>query len=127
MSQQPQGPGWWQASDGRWYPPELAPAPPTGVATQHLADLGDPDRAQDRRIGGNIGAAEQGGDLAAGALDHRLEAGIDAPAEPIAIGQQHHRRQRHVTADPAQALRSEERRVGKECSKQCRSRWSPYH
>ena len=25
------------------------------------------------------------------------------------------------------AMRSEERRVGKECSKQCRSRWSPYH
>ena len=25
------------------------------------------------------------------------------------------------------AERSEERRVGKECSKQCRSRWSPYH
>ena len=25
------------------------------------------------------------------------------------------------------ADRSEERRVGKECSKQCRSRWSPYH
>ena len=25
------------------------------------------------------------------------------------------------------AGRSEERRVGKECSKQCRSRWSPYH
>ena len=25
------------------------------------------------------------------------------------------------------AVRSEERRVGKECSKQCRSRWSPYH
>ena len=23
--------------------------------------------------------------------------------------------------------RSEERRVGKECSQQCRSRWSPYH
>ena len=22
---------------------------------------------------------------------------------------------------------SEERRVGKECSQQCRSRWSPYH
>ena len=26
-----------------------------------------------------------------------------------------------------QALRSEERRVGKECSLTCRSRWSPYH
>ena len=24
-------------------------------------------------------------------------------------------------------LRSEERRVGKECMVQCRSRWSPYH
>ena len=24
-------------------------------------------------------------------------------------------------------LRSEERRVGKECSDECRSRWSPYH
>ena len=24
-------------------------------------------------------------------------------------------------------VRSEERRVGKECTSQCRSRWSPYH
>ena len=24
-------------------------------------------------------------------------------------------------------IRSEERRVGKECSRTCRSRWSPYH
>src|SRR3546814_12089328 len=27
----------------------------------------------------------------------------------------------------AQDLRSEERRVGKECVSKCRSRWSPYH
>jgi hypothetical protein len=26
-----------------------------------------------------------------------------------------------------QGLRSEERRVGKECPTKCRSRWSPYH
>ena len=26
-----------------------------------------------------------------------------------------------------QGARSEERRVGKECSEPCRSRWSPYH
>ena len=26
-----------------------------------------------------------------------------------------------------EALRSEERRVGKECANSCRSRWSPYH
>ena len=25
------------------------------------------------------------------------------------------------------AMRSEERRVGKECASKCRSRWSPYH
>ena len=27
----------------------------------------------------------------------------------------------------AMAKRSEERRVGKECTATCRSRWSPYH
>ncbi|MGH8572215.1 MAG: hypothetical protein ACREX8_06525 [Gammaproteobacteria bacterium] len=26
MSETPLGPGWWQASDGRWYPPETHPA-----------------------------------------------------------------------------------------------------
>ncbi|MEJ5255892.1 MAG: hypothetical protein WHS89_11120 [Acidimicrobiales bacterium] len=31
MSDTPQGPGWWQASDGKWYPPEQAPgAQPAG-------------------------------------------------------------------------------------------------
>ena len=28
---------------------------------------------------------------------------------------------------PGAELRSEERRVGKECTTMCRSRWSPYH
>lgn len=27
MSTGPQGPGWWRASDGRWYPPQARPAP----------------------------------------------------------------------------------------------------
>jgi hypothetical protein len=26
MSDSQQGPGWWKASDGKWYPPEQAPA-----------------------------------------------------------------------------------------------------
>ena len=31
MSDESQGPGWWQASDGKWYPPESRPAgPPPG-------------------------------------------------------------------------------------------------
>jgi peptidylprolyl isomerase len=29
VSDVPRGPGWWQASDGRWYPPQSAPIPPT--------------------------------------------------------------------------------------------------
>src|SRR3546814_1564186 len=33
----------------------------------------------------------------------------------------------HGTAQMAATLRSEERRVGKECVSTCRSRWSPYH
>ena len=28
MSDGPQGPGWWLASDGKWYPPELWTGPP---------------------------------------------------------------------------------------------------
>jgi hypothetical protein len=35
MSDQSQGPGWWQASDGKWYPPEQAPAA-TPPATEQL-------------------------------------------------------------------------------------------
>src|SRR3954471_18323265 len=27
MSEASQGPGWWVASDGKWYPPEQAPGP----------------------------------------------------------------------------------------------------
>jgi chaperonin GroEL len=32
-----------------------------------------------------------------------------------------------VTKDGVSVARSEERRVGKECRRLCRSRWSPYH
>src|SRR3546814_9026259 len=32
-----------------------------------------------------------------------------------------------VVPGPFQLLRSEERRVGKECVSTCRSRWEPYH
>jgi hypothetical protein len=32
MSESAQGPGWWLASDGRWYPPELWTGPPRPMA-----------------------------------------------------------------------------------------------
>src|SRR3546814_11886468 len=33
----------------------------------------------------------------------------------------------HTTSSVVQSIRSEERRVGKECVSTCRSRWSPNH
>jgi hypothetical protein len=32
VSDSPQGPGWWQASDGKWYPPEQAPGSGAGAS-----------------------------------------------------------------------------------------------
>lgn len=45
MSDTSQGPGWWQASDGKWYPPEQAPGaapagPPPGAAPAYGAAPG---------------------------------------------------------------------------------------
>ena len=44
MSDTSQGPGWWQASDGRWYPPDAATTPtPAGGApgTSAYGELAD--------------------------------------------------------------------------------------
>jgi hypothetical protein len=51
MSQQPQGPGWWQASDGRWYPPEQHPQfgpPPTAPYPQYAQQPPPARRAKNR-------------------------------------------------------------------------------
>lgn len=48
MSDASQGPGWWQASDGKWYPPEQAPqqaaptGPPPGSAPGAMPGYGAP-------------------------------------------------------------------------------------
>lgn len=46
MSDYSQGPGWWQASDGKWYPPEqaapAAPAAPWGSAPPAGMPYGNP-------------------------------------------------------------------------------------
>jgi uncharacterized RDD family membrane protein YckC len=34
LSDAPQGPGWWQASDGKWYPPQALTPPPPGAYAQ---------------------------------------------------------------------------------------------
>ncbi len=46
MSDTSQGPGWWLASDGKWYPPELWTGPPmTGPAMPQGAPPVDPASA----------------------------------------------------------------------------------
>lgn len=43
MSDAPQGPGWWLASDGRWYPPSAMPAdPPLVPPEQPAQEVPDP-------------------------------------------------------------------------------------
>src|ERR1700722_9886712 len=41
MTDEPQGPGWWQASDLKWYPPEKRPDTAASPPTQH-AGLSNP-------------------------------------------------------------------------------------
>ena len=42
MSDAPQGEGWWQASDGKWYPPEQAPGTPQPQAAMPAQGYGQP-------------------------------------------------------------------------------------
>src|SRR3546814_1548536 len=77
-------------------------------------------------------------DLAAGgdrqALRQHQDEGtqIDVARGEAGLGEDRHgrerqRRLRDIIAGIGLQLRSEERRVGKECVSTCRSRWSPYH
>src|SRR3546814_11352561 len=69
-------------------------------------------------------------------LLQRLHLGLHGPhrrhAGELALGDGEHQAPDHEgQADDRHAeiadMRSEERRVGKECVSTCRSRWSPYH
>ena len=49
---------------------------------------------------------------------------LDGVAEPLSVGDH---LEMVMDAERVATHRSEERRVGKECTATCRSRWSPYH
>ena len=56
MSDHQPDPSWWQASDGRWYAPELHPRyqpslPPTGPAVSGTPGAGPERMAEDNRKG----------------------------------------------------------------------------
>src|SRR3546814_20784113 len=79
---------------------------------QALAELGDVPGAVD--VEAEITLAELVPDVG--------DRGVAHPRRPALVEDLLVERQR-----APEALRSEERRVGKECVSTCRSRWSPYH
>src|SRR3546814_15681988 len=71
--------------------------------------------------------------LLAQQLRHRFRGGEDGVAAPVEAAQES-QRQRLEEGEPVitgigfeARVKTEERRVGKECVSTCRSRWSPYH
>src|SRR3546814_18128600 len=58
--------------------------------------------------------------------DHVLS-GLQRLDDQGAVQRDGHREEHSVDVVPPQEIRSEERRVGKECVSTCRSRGSPYH
>src|SRR3546814_12375816 len=69
----------------------------------------------------NRKAAEAGYDLS------ELEADVDTVMEMIRQRPPIVNLMATIALEHYTAMRSEERRVGKECVSTCRSRWSPYH
>lgn len=83
MSDTPQGPGWWQASDGKWYPPQAAtPAAATATPAKKGGCL------KWALILGGVGVVAIIGLVAAlsvGAnkVADELEAGVEAETAPV--------------------------------------------
>lgn len=64
-SDAPLGPGWWQASDARWYPPELHPdaaAPDRPAAAQAVEEppASEPEQPPQGRRAGRFGLGKKG-------------------------------------------------------------------
>jgi hypothetical protein len=54
MSMEPRGPGWWRASDGRWYPPQAPPAyPPQAPPARPPQPIGAGPPAPHKKSGGH--------------------------------------------------------------------------
>ncbi|GAA4556461.1 hypothetical protein [Pseudonocardia xishanensis] len=61
MSQQPQGQGWWQATDGLWYPPQQWRPPPPGPGPQAPPQYSGPQPGGPQPSGPQYGGPQYGG------------------------------------------------------------------
>src|SRR3546814_2489907 len=89
------------------------PAAVGGIAIEHRAD--DPVVLDDHALV-NAAARVAQHDILAPVAAREIARGEDVDGRHLELGRRHRA-----------AIRSEERRVGKECVSTCRSRWSPYH
>src|SRR3546814_20916731 len=87
------------------------------------SDVCSSDLLADEPFRGAVGVAVRGVDEVAAAIDIRVEdaARLSFIGAPAPIGAKRHCDERHRRNG------SEERSVGKECVRTCRSRWSPSH
>ena len=109
MSDTSQGPGWWQASDGKWYPPEQAPGYPR---PRRRAGRWRPRRW--RRAG--PGGASPAFDLGCGV---HVDLG-QVPAEHAAPAHPGRRRRRHpVPRQPDHALHQQLRHRHGDAAARC--------
>ena len=111
--------GWWEADvvDESYARTSLGALQPG-----HPVNLERPVRLSDR-LGGHLvqGHIDGVGEIVTGAPDLRVRCDRGLLRYVVEKGS--------ITVDGISLTiaRSEERRVGKECSELCRSRWSPYH
>ena len=96
-----------------------------------------PDAAVEKRMDPNTGRLDRSGEKNLNPFDtHAIEAAMQIKEggtvqvdEVVAVtmGPESAQRALHKAVSLGADRRSEERRVGIECSSPCRSRWSPYH
>src|SRR3546814_12715682 len=99
------------------------------------SDLNDSTGAQtekhQKRMMGEIAKLVEGSKMGTGYLDpadydRTVSILLSAKSDPV-ITKKPEGAWTHAIFDAAKKYRSEERRVGKECVRTCRSRWSPDH
>ena len=94
----------------------------------------DPDAETHAELTALLTAAKNGDEKAQSELQTRFSgrlqfgtAGLRGPLQAGPMGMNRVLVAQAAGGLPSDNLRSEERRVGKECVSTCRSRWSPYH
>lgn len=90
MSDASQGPGWWLASDGKWYAPESALPPPPPISQSSMetpaeSQTGEPDRISGFRRIAKPDALRKGVHVALGALESSGLAKVDRESGEVKV------------------------------------------